>query len=844
MSLRVWLPLNGDTRNIGASGAIVTGNNLSWADDGKFGGKCASFNGTNSYLTGTPTVLTNSTSEYSVACWLKLNKTHSFSPFSQRSAVNSAGYTIFYNGQFLIDDGGRYTSTAYTLPVGEWFHLTITRKQGEGKKVFVNGVQIFNATMTYTATSANISQFKIGASQNTATSVNNYYLNGKMNDWRLYDHALSLAEIHELQQALCLHYKLDGFMSGAVPNIVSGTNNWSRKPGSKSGNTENMRWYVNSGGDGTGSVFEVTDLPEVGDIRGFRITGNTTGNRDWIQTSVPYVEGKTYTASFWARGSGRMLFRVWKTSAQVTYTATLTSDWKHYSKTFTATANIVGGSFQLGVSGAGNIDVCAMKLEEGDTATPYAPSILDMQSKAETVSDASGYNNNASIIRDLSFTPDNCRHAYSMYIDADSTPPSYLELTPLSFENLETGTASVWIRTNATQYTMMPKTRLLSACTPTLDSNITINYASTNAALELYYESDSNSNLAWRVSGTDITSAIIDDNNWHNIAVTWNLSSKIIKGYCDGELVDTESISDITTMASHDIFRIGLPFASYLDTQGLWDKNTLNDGLPSGSANMSDLRIYASELSADDIMGLYQTCAKLDGRARLHTYSVHESGKNNISQHGIVNTGCVCEDYILQQLKYDNNLYFEPDGSVWVHIFHHNAPGTNGVFNQGDTFSSGVYLDEHRWFNVNVCDVLTKWELMFKSKITSSTNEQRLRWIQNANPMTATYEEVAAAEIERNPLSIYYSSGWGGLFKKDSSTLLCINNGTKSNWYGAVGSWTLWNNGIPGFWSGAGALTSGYVDLYVRIDNQNPVAVPCGKTTGSNIWFTDQLIES
>ena len=40
--------------------------------------------------------------------------------------------------------------------------------------------------------------------------------------------------------------------------------------------------------------------------------------------------------------------------------------------------------------------------------------------------------------------------------------------------------------------------------------------------------------------------------------------------------------------------------------------------------NMSDVRVYATALSADDIMELYHTSASIDNKGNLHTYEVVE----------------------------------------------------------------------------------------------------------------------------------------------------------------------------------------------------------------------------
>jgi len=162
----------------------------------------------------------------------------------------------------------------------------------------------------------------------------------------------------------------------------------------------------------------------------------------------------------------------------------------------------------------------------------------------------------------------------------------------------------------------------------------------------------------------------------------------------------------------------------------------------------------------------------------------------------------------------------EPDGSVWLQIFHHNNPASN-LFAQTDTFTLGVYKNENTWFNFNACNVATKWELLIKQKSTSSGTEVKYRWIQTANPMTCTFGDVDVADITPITTSGYSAMGssQGGLYKKVSSTYLCQNNANSGNWWGAVGSWTNYNSGIPAI-NGV-TVTSGYLDIYLRIDNNS-----------------------
>jgi hypothetical protein len=146
------------------------------------------------------------------------------------------------------------------------------------------------------------------------------------------------------------------------------------------------------------------------------------------------------------------------------------------------------------------------------------------------------------------------------------------------------------------------------------------------------------------------------------------------------------------------------------------------------TGGISDFRIYCTALSADDILQLYHTGAKLDDKNNSHTFELNENDEIKVSKTGIIQCSTFTEFEGMSYLKYDPNIYIEPDGSCWVRVYHHNNPG-GGSFSSSNDFEHSVYIDENRWFNVEVANYLDKWEIMVKGKFTSTSNEWKLRWI-------------------------------------------------------------------------------------------------------------------
>ena len=166
----------------------------------------------------------------------------------------------------------------------------------------------------------------------------------------------------------------------------------------------------------------------------------------------------------------------------------------------------------------------------------------------------------------------------------------------------------------------------------------------------------------------------------------------------------------------------------------------------------------------------------------------------------------------------DYTTYVEPDGSRWLRIFHHNNP-ISTLFASTDDFANGFYKDTNRWYRIeNICGMVSQWEFMVKQKPTSDGTESKYRWIQTKNPIVATHNDVSPSAVTRITTSGYTDGTYGGLYKSATGrTRLTIANGVADNWWGALGCWTDYSGGIPGY--PQIKVTTGYIDLYIRIDN-------------------------
>lgn len=189
----------------------------------------------------------------------------------------------------------------------------------------------------------------------------------------------------------------------------------------------------------------------------------------------------------------------------------------------------------------------------------------------------------------------------------------------------------------------------------------------------------------------------------------------------------------------------------------------------------------------------------------------------SISKTGTISTSTFSETFVN---PFDTTFYEEPDKSVWIRLIHHNNPASL-LFSSTNTFENPVYIDEDRWWYASIVNKITNntYEFMVKQKALATDNETKYRWIQTKNPFDAVFGDVDLADVTRITTTGYSTYGsYAGIYKKNANTYFSVNNGTSSSWWGALGSWTAYQGGIPGF--AQVIIKTGYMDLYLRVDNQ------------------------
>lgn len=298
MSLIAWYPLDGNTLDYAGiydatnNGAIVN-------NDGKIG-KCYEFTEGTSQNIQTPLVCNKvfkDNQDFSLSLWFYLTST----PTVRSGLANcntyytnadAGGFGVGLNDAGVVVFCGDTESTTQqsisytTFPIQTWHHICVRFSYARKRlEVFKNGELISSTTRN--SWKANPLAFKIG---NNTQGPWNVASPSKINDVRIYNHALSDKEIKEIARAKVLHYKFDDFQEPTKNLIVNGdfskglTSDWSNN-------------FTNDGAANSYCSVESENSKPYLNIHWERLQG--TSDR-WVYIRQRYAAeaGATYTLSF------------------------------------------------------------------------------------------------------------------------------------------------------------------------------------------------------------------------------------------------------------------------------------------------------------------------------------------------------------------------------------------------------------------------------------------------------------------------------------------------------------------------------------------------------------------
>ena len=519
--------------------------------------------------------------ECSVCFWLKINAWNSSYETYFQAGKNGANWADYIFGIlrnssnsticFTIGNGSSASNNSYITSartVGEWCHMSFIYSPGKCK-IYLNGILDKEYTTTFVPNFAKVTEITIGHSNG-----NGYQTNCLMNDFRIYDHALSPMEVKQISQGLILHYPLNN-------------NGFGQKNLHKNSDTITSTWSIHQG---TVSNGVVTITPSSGsDRRIYQMPAN--GGWNW-------ESNKTYTASIDARSpNGAILIFYPYGAGSMNKSYTVTSQWKRYSFTFTATqSGTASMTYHVSQTSGVTLQLKHPKLELGQKATPWCPNEADklyniMGLNDNIQYDTSGYNHNLKNFNKSSFSSDTPKYNISTELAGTSYGThQYLFLNDSYQKEL---TVSCWIKRTSSENT----SRYIS-----------------NSWIVLYLYSDFAPRISWRnstgtsdIKNTWAPGGAIPINIWTHICFT--IKDGIVKYYKNGTYISTSDRTQYGTLIHGSL-------SNGFGGESLTSKNWIG--------GLSDFRFYCTALSAEDILALYKNSVYIDNEGNLYGAELRE----------------------------------------------------------------------------------------------------------------------------------------------------------------------------------------------------------------------------
>ena len=618
MALQVWLPLNGSMENQGLLNLTPTQQGtISWID-GKIG-QCLSAGQATQTVNGISydsNLVSELGTEFSAAVWVKPlgNHVHYNGTFVSSGNWNSKKWAFGVNqsnSQVDVFCQGYNNFIPCEVPINTWTHLCCVH-QGTTVKLYKNGEYIGEKTGVPEELDSDAINFCVGRE----TYASGYFsFNGNLNDLRIYDHCLSIKEIKELAKGLILHYKLDG-KEETSSNLITTEDGLSNTAYNSANNKYGYNTDSNIAkivGDFNGQhctkVYMITEgqaaRPYVYINNLFVSDGGSQPPYKAVSFDYYGTIGTYINHYKLGNGTGVATWKNTTTGESGTFTNSgnilvTPNQWNHIEIILhgTTEADAQFGYFPLGnqhISSSDNYWLFAnVQVEAKDHVTPYMGPGGSRNYTTEF--DCSGYKNNGTPTSNLTLSTDTPKYSASTYFPSGTT----FIAAGRSAMVRDAITVNLWIKFSTWGNPI--------SCTEGGGWNFETRDSSGGMRFPIYI-----SGVGYKTAVSNILSTELP-NEWHMLTGTCDRES--VKIYIDGELKGTTS-TDSTNLIGYNgangIF-IGAEAAG----------TTTNPASTTFIGNISDVRIYATALSEEDISELYHTAASIDNHGNVYTGEIKE----------------------------------------------------------------------------------------------------------------------------------------------------------------------------------------------------------------------------
>ena len=628
MSQIAWWTLDGHLKDsIGNDDMVITGNGITIDNIGKIG-KCYKSSRVKEYLKSSNKYKLMGSQSY--CCWFKIMSDNDdwgalISTYNHTDRTGLALVIHKVTGGFNINItagfGNDYSNnmcqqSGRVLNYDTWYHATMVYDSTERYfKIFINGELYAKSTSIndnlrfYQETNIYVM---------TWDNVKRYFSSMKINDVRIFNHALSLKEVREIAKAKILHVDFSQEINNS--NIIVNTNkivtNWK----------DNLNIRVElvadmSTPDG-GKVYKLTKTSDeqVSLLR----DSDTDVNRD---TDAPVKHGKCFTFYLWCRkGDVSKELVIDISDYAASSTVILEDKWKLIKATGTLRSD--GYCFtDIDIHTFNNGEFCYISQPQTTEGTNTLKIVDPINNSRDTklpyngkIIDKSGFGNDFSLqdYGPSKWVNESGKGMGSMFFDngaktayRNSGVGEYIKSINKVYVP-EQFTLSYWCKAIPDlSYNSYRRENIYStgweqmcSCEGGAGSS-SIN----QKRCGLIYKNLEGTSENYFTSYNDILK--IHDGNWHNISIVIDCVNRIGKIFYDG--VKIKESTDLPQFSWHNTYRYFVIGSAWHTAYGPW------------FGNLADVRVYATYLSDEDCIALYNQKASLSKNGSLFTSNFNES---------------------------------------------------------------------------------------------------------------------------------------------------------------------------------------------------------------------------
>lgn len=610
MALIAWYPLNGDTKDYSGNNLHLTNNEATVDVNGKIGSCYLTNQPNKQYLNVTSSIITDALSngnDFTVCFWQKVDSCQ-YAVMNISCGNTSATDRMLHIGMrsanvvtmgFYGDD----LNGTFSFSPDKWYHITAVYEKGY-QKIYVNG-KLINSKKSTNYLIVN-GRFNIGSYSNTTTTA--FY-----NDVRIYNEALSAKQIKEIAQAKICHYTFNEELYENTTNlyddknklsIVNAVIEWE--------NTHAFKCEIQENTTYSGAVFNsnLTLKPLTTYTLSYKlkkIKGSLTQIRGHVEES--------YFDLLFTKLNKKENYYHYHNGIELNDSF----DTHYIEVTFRTKEDVTSmNKIYIQPNAKKNeyvkVRVWDVQVEEKDHATPFTTS-----SRSQVLKDISGYGYDMNTYNQYSpvWNKDDSSNRIKNYSTL-TKKDSYSNLN-FKYKYPDAFTFSCWVRTTDNE----------AFCLVGFPSenNTFVSLAINNngrISLHSYLSTPNTNGDKWYAGST----TAINDGEWHFVAVTYDGTT--VKSYIDGKYEASSTITfDFKRQAIYDL---AINMRSPDSDWGGYETRRYE-------GDISDVRVYATALSAEDIKLLYQPETSIDKANVIRCSEINERNKVITESIEIVSVG-------------------------------------------------------------------------------------------------------------------------------------------------------------------------------------------------------------